>query len=279
MGGDQDAPDRLHGGDAEGDLADRADGAQLLEDLGGVAVPGGGEAVHGAAAVGVVRRGGRLRARCRGADQGVDHDRHGRVDQAGPDEGCQGEDAGRRHTATDGQPVSGRDLLAVKLRQPVHEAGEQLRAGVLPPVPAGVVGGVVEPEVGGEVDDDRGQGQGAVDARCGLAVTQRREDDVRGLQVVEAAETELVPVAELRMDGGDRLAAQALGRDLGHLEVRVAGEQPQQLTTGVARSALDDGSHRLSSSRAPPRTATARSSSATSTASSGVWSRWESPGP
>ena len=137
----------------------------------------------------------------------------------------------------------------------------------------------MEPEVGGEVDDDRGQGQGAVDARRGLAVAQRREDDVRGLQIVEAAEAELVPVPELGMDGGDRLAAQPLGGDLGHLEVRVAGEQPQQLTAGVARPALDDGSHRLSSSRAPLRTDTARSSSAMSTASSGVWSRCESPGP
>ncbi len=107
----------------------------------------------------------------------------------------------------------------------------------------------------------------------------RREENLGGAQVVPAAEAQLGAAAELGMDLGDRLAAQPLRGDLGDLDVGVAAEQPEQLAPGVAGPAEDGGPHRLSSLSASLRTAVESSSSVSSTASSGVWSRWESPGP
>ena len=47
------------------------------------------------------------------------------------------------------------DLLAVQLGDAIDELAEQIRAVVLVVVPGRIAGGIVEPEVGAEIDDDR----------------------------------------------------------------------------------------------------------------------------
>ena len=56
-----------------------------------------------------------------------------------------------------------RDLLPVELGDAIHELAQQFRPGMRIAVPCSIVGRVLEPEVGGQVDDPRGQRRELVD--------------------------------------------------------------------------------------------------------------------
>ena len=119
----------------------------------------------------------------------------------------------------------------MELRQAVDGALEQVGPRVLEAVPARVVGGVAQPEVGPEVDD-RGPAREEVrDERRGRAVGEGQEDGIHlaGARCRRSGRW-------WRGAGGCRrrvavavAAARPTMRD-----VRVAGEQPDQLGADVA---------------------------------------------
>src|SRR5262249_4673404 len=135
-----------------------------------------------------------------------------------------------------------------------------------------------QPEVGAEVDDDRGEGAQAVDLAHGFAVTQRGEDDVGLAQLAARGEDEIRAAAKRRMHEVDALAGEPLRRRLRPLDRGVTAQDSQQRAPGVAGGAGDGSPHQDALS-AVSSTRTPRSNSSRSMCSSGVWSRCESPGP
>ena len=96
---------------------------------------------------------------------------------------CQGQD-GRRRVATRGGDELGRaQLLPMQLRQAVDEVAQQLGGGVGLAVPGRVERGVLEAEVGGQVDDDADLGHQIGHQVLGLAMRQGHEHQVQAVQL------------------------------------------------------------------------------------------------
>ena len=114
--------------------------------------------------------------------------------------GIETEDAGRRHAPGAGDQIGVAQLLAVQLRYAVDERSQELRVLVLVAVPLRVVGGIAQPEVGAEVDDDRRLLAQLGHLPHGDAVRQCAEDDISWLQVGERRELEVGPLAQVGVD-------------------------------------------------------------------------------
>ncbi len=152
MRGDQHAAHRLHRGHRERDVGQ----PRLLHHLGGVTVPGGRVRAHRPAAVGVMRRAARLRAGRRRAHLGVDHHASARrrPRRRGPAAAAPGSRRWRRihpSPAATASRMRARSISGSAYTAP----SEQLRPRMGASVPALVVSGVAQAEVGGEVDDQR----------------------------------------------------------------------------------------------------------------------------
>src|ERR1700687_2030304 len=150
---------------------------------------------------------------------------------------------------------------------------------MLPAVPGWIPGPVAQPEVRGQVDDRGRRGLELVDLLAGLAMGKRDKEDVSRLQRCPRLELQLGPPPQVRVHGVHELSAEALRRHLGHLNLRVGKEETEQLAAGVSGAADDRGLHRARWLRAEVSTSTPRANTSRSTASSGVWSSLESPGP
>ncbi len=244
MGGDKDAAHRLHGGDTEAQLSEVTETTELLEDLGGVPVPHRGEAVHGSTALGVVGARGRFGSGCGGADESVDDDGSGAIHDPRPKERRQRQNGRRRHAPGHADAIAGVESVAMQLGDAAREAAEKVGAGVIPAVPAWVIAGVVQTEVGGEVDEDGSEGADGVDVGCGLAVALRGEDDITCLKVAPCAEAEVADPPKVRVRAGHRLPLETLRGDLSHPHVGMTGEETKQLASRVPRRADDGGANR-----------------------------------
>ncbi len=155
--------------------------------------------------------------------------------------GASGEERGRGVAA--GRPddrhgfvPQGGQLVAVELREAVDGAAEEVGPRVLEAVPARVVGGVAEPEVGAEVDDRRAGGGEVGDDLGRRAVGEGEEDRVRvGDRRVDV---EARPV-EVDVGAADRLMAPAPPDEPDDLDVRVSGQQAHELGPDVPGGAHD----------------------------------------
>ncbi len=136
-----------------------------------------------------------------------------------------------------------RNLLAMQLRDAVDERSQELRVLVLVAVPLRVVGGIAQPEVGAEVDDDRRLLAQLGHLPHGDAVRQRDEDDISRLQVGERRELEVGPLAQIGVDGTDELAGVPLRRDLLDRDLGMVEQQADQLTARVAAAANNRNVH------------------------------------
>ena len=123
------------------------------------------------------------------------------------------------------------EVLAVQLDHPVREPTDQFGRGVGFAVPALVgVGG--QPEVGAEIDDVRDPFEDLRDEQLRRAVRERGEDDVEAAQVgdVVGREPEVaVRRDQRRVQRPDRRTRVRVRGDVHDLDLRVPGEQPQQL--------------------------------------------------
>ena len=189
------------------------------------------------------------RARPRQPRLGVDHDPVGR-DQPGGDQRGQGQQGRRRVAAGHGHPGGAPQLLAVELGQAVRPGAELVGERVLRPVPGRVGTRVAQPEVGREVDDQPGRGQGPRGELGRPAMGQGAEQHVGALleALVDRAEGELaVGGPQPGIAGDERLAGRLVARRPGDVEVGMAGQEAQQLGPGVARGAehadVAEGSH------------------------------------
>jgi len=229
--------------------------AELLLDLWRVAVPA--NPIRGDALVGLhVQVGVGERAPGAGeAGLGVDHDAV-RLKQAGGEQRGQREQGGGRVAPGHRHPPRPAQLLAVQLRQAVRPGAELSWAGMVDAVPGWVGSRVVEAEVGGEVDHQaRGRAQpGGEPGRP--AVREGREQHVGALgePLVHGAEGEIaVGLGEAGVAGGHRLTGAGVPRRPAHPQVRVAGEQAEQLRTGVAGGAKHPGSDRTHTNEYPEK--------------------------
>ena len=184
----------------------------------------------------------------RHARGGVDDDAR-RLDEAGPHQGGQGQPGRRGVTTGRGDERRAGQAFAEELGQPVDRVGQQLGCGVLLAVPAGIERGVVQPEVGRQVHDQADPRPELRDDPLGLPVGQAAEHQV---ETIEAGR--IVPLVDQAGIGGgqrgrvraDRLAGVGVGRGHRHLELRVPGQQAQQLRPGVPRRPKDPCLHRMS---------------------------------
>ena len=179
------------------------------------------------------------------ARRGVD-DQALRIDQARVDQRLEGKDGGRG-IATGGRDcLRAADSLAVELGDAVGETAEQLGRGMGLAVPALVSRGIAEAEVGAEVDEwdfaieDRGGDPLAVSVRQG------GEDEVDAVEraILEPLDRRVREGRrEVRMDLADALPRLAITEQALGEQLRVAREQPQQLTADIARGTKDRGSN------------------------------------
>ncbi len=187
-------------------------------------------------------------AGARHARRGIDHDA-GRLQQAGTDQGRQGQPGGRRVAAGGGDEGRPRQSLAEQLGQPVDGLGQQLGCAVFLAVPLGVQRSVLQTEVGGEVHDEAHPRPQLRDDPLGLPVGQAAEHQVETVEtggVVVLVDQTGIGGGQRRRVGADGLAGVGMGRGHGDLELGVTGEQSQQLRPGVPRRPKDPCLHRMS---------------------------------
>ena len=133
------------------------------------------------------------------------------------------------------------DLRAVHFRQTIHRLGEQLRAGVRHAIPFFPHGRILEAKIGGQVDKLHARREQRARMGHGNAIRRGREHHVAGRQRlgVRLAEGERHPAPQAGEHFSYRLTRlTARGNDL-KFNVRVLGEQPQQLHAGVTGTADD----------------------------------------
>ena len=156
----------------------------------------------------------------------------------------QAKDCGRRVAPRARHQVGLGECVPVELRDPVHEASEQVGTRVRPTVEPFVLGGGVQAEVGAEVDDARRDTAEIVNATGGLAVRQTGEKHVALVQFAESAEAQPRGAAQVGVGTMRELAGQPFRRDLDDICIRVRREQPQQLAARVAGTSRDcDADH------------------------------------
>src|SRR5262245_9751160 len=135
----------------------------------------------------------------------------------------------------------------MQLRQPVDRLAEPRQIDVQRLVPGDVVVRIPQPVIGGEIDrlaaplsEDRHE-------LLRFHVWQREEDDVghvcqpRGVQVVEP---EITDAAKMRVGLSERLAGQTIGGHARERDLRMHGEQTQELCSHVTAGSGDsDADH------------------------------------
>ena len=187
---------------------------------------------------------------------GVDDDA-GRLDQAGPEQRGEGQ-PGRGRIATGGGD-QGRPVEAgpEQLGQAERGLGQQLRRRMLLAVPGGIERRIVQPEIGRQIHDDPDPLPQGWHHPLRLPVRQGAEHDVETVEAVRPSCLESLRAGRLvdqaRVGGGqrrrvltDHLAGVGMRRDHGHVDVRMAGQKPEQLDPGVPGSSDDTRLHRIS---------------------------------
>jgi len=129
----------------------------------------------------------------------------------------------------------------VQLRDAVHEPAEVLGRLVGMAVPGRIVVGIPQAEIGAEVNDRLGQALQLPDPPHGAAVGQAEEQDVAGLEVVEAGELEPGLLAKVGMERVDEVARAGFRGRLDDLDIRMAEQDPEGLASGVAGGPDDAG--------------------------------------
>ena len=124
----------------------------------------------------------------------------------------------------------------MQLGEAVHRALEQVGARMQEAIPARVVLGVAQPEVGPEIDD-RGPGADEVaDHPRRRPVGEGQEDRI---DVGERAVDRVAGRGEMRVDATERVGVAIAALEPDERDVRVAHEEPDQLGADVPRRADD----------------------------------------
>ena len=156
-------------------------------------------------------------------------------------------EADRGRVATGRRDVRVRgDLVAVELDEPVREPVDHLGRVVRLAVPAGVDVGR-QPEVGAEIDRVADVVEQAGQQRLARAVRQETEQEVETGEVggdERRVPEVLVGAEQPRVQLADGRAHVAVGRDVHDLDLGVAGQEAQQLGSGIAGPADDSRSIR-----------------------------------
>ena len=122
--------------------------------------------------------------------------------------------------------------------QAVDGGVEEVGPRVLEAVPARVVGGVAQPEVGAEVDD-RGAGGDKVRRRAPAAVPWGRARKTASRRSGSVGVDRQVGRRQMRVDAADRIVVALATDEADELDVRVAREQADELAADIAGRADD----------------------------------------
>jgi hypothetical protein len=150
---------------------------------------------------------------------------------------------GRRHQSGSGQ------VVPEQLGQPVDGLSQQGGRAVVLAVPLRIEPGVLQPEIGGQVDDHPHPAPELGDDLLGLPVGQATENQVEAVEpsgVAVLVDQAGVRGRQGRGVGADRLAGMRVRRRHGDLEFRVARQEAEQLRPGVPRCSKDPCLHRMS---------------------------------
>ena len=169
-------------------------------------------------------------------------DQAARVGQAGFEQRDQAE-LGRRRVATwYGDQAGALDRLAIDLGQAIDRLRQQFRRTMRLAIPLGPLFGILQAEVGGQVNHlSAGRKQFAGQGMC-HAMRGGEEHHVAGAEggTVRHAEGQAVVVApQVRVHIGHSQTGLGSGSDDYHLSLRMLSQQTQQFDTGVTRAADD----------------------------------------
>ena len=134
------------------------------------------------------------------------------------------------------------DRLAVDLRQAVDGLRQQFRRAMRLAVPLGPFFGILQAEVGGQIDHLGASGQQLTGQGMRHAMRSGKEHHVaaaEGRHVRHAESQAVVVAAQIGVHVGDLDALFRTRGDHRHFRLRVLRQQTQQLHTGVARAADD----------------------------------------
>ena len=156
---------------------------------------------------------------------------------------------GGRIAAGSGDALGTGELGAVEFGKAVDEAAEQVGPRVRLAVPALILGGAVEPEVGAEVDERCAGGEQIVGQPLGFAMGQSGENQIATVEQsrVPCLEGQVgISEGEVRMDRGDRLAGARRAERHADLHRRMAGDKAHQFAADITGGAKDrDTNHAL----------------------------------
>ena len=212
--------------------------AQLLLHLRDMPVPA--DAVRTDALVdlaeGQVRLG--VAAGTRDATLGVHHEVR---DEPGPCERRERQDGrgGVAAGSADDGDVRGTErgeLRPMQLRQPVDRTRQQFRRRMLEAIPAGIVGGSQEPEVGSLVDD-RSPGREDVARLCRRQTVGQRQE--HGVSLWQHRVDGVAGSGQVGMHAAYRLLLATATLEPHDTHVRVLVEQPHHLAAGISGRADD----------------------------------------
>ena len=186
--------------------------------------------------LGEVRR--QFQRPARAGDAGLGVDDRAAIEPARRRQGRQPQDRGGGIAARHGHQLRLPDLVAVQFGQPVDGVRQEVRRGVLA-VPARVLPGVVQAEVGAAIDHGRARLDEGAQGLGGGGVRQRREHHV-DIGVQRRLDRQ-VQRPEVREDVGQALAGLRSTGDPGDLDARVLAQQSRQFCSHVAGDVDDAG--------------------------------------
>ncbi len=204
----------------------RARQPDRLENFGGVAVTGGGKAAHDAGSFGVVGRVAGLVAPFAAADLDfADHAAAG-VNEIVGKERPDREIGGGRIAADAADIVGVGQLGAVEFGQPVDKLGQPGRVGMGLAIPAPIVVGVAQTEIGTQVDNALSQPGKVVDPFHRAAVGQAQKEQITAFQIFSADKLQLGAPAQIGMGEMDKRTGITFAGHLLYSNVRMVKQQP-----------------------------------------------------
>ncbi len=161
---------------------------------------------------------------------GVDHE----IGRGKPSRhrGCEGEDRRGRVTARHGDECSVPQLALMELGQPEHRLGEQVRLGMLLPVPDRVLRRIVQTKIRAHVDHPGARADPPGRFARANVVRQAAEHDIDPVGIRFRAELALQ--AEQRKNLGVSLTRVRPRGELAELHAGMASEQVHQCHPGIA---------------------------------------------
>ena len=234
MGRGEDAAHVVDRGGAEMDMGFLARQPDRLQNLGSVAVTGGGEAAHHARPFGVVGRIAGLVAPLAAADLDFADHAATQIDQIVGKERPDRQVGGGRVAADTADIVGVGQFTPMEFGQPIDKLGQPRGIGVGLAIPTDIIFRVAQAEIGAQINDAPGQAGKVVDPLHRAAVGQAKKEQIAAFEIVSADKLQLGAPAQIGVSEMDERTGVPFACDLFDNNMGVVEQQPQQLATDIA---------------------------------------------